>query len=52
MVRNCVHTACSEVDVSSMHAREQAVLLLKSMGNCERTLLGSVSHYQAFVVEL
>jgi len=52
MVRNCVHTVCSEVDVSSMHAREQAVLLLKSMGTCERTSLGSVPRYQAFMVEL
>jgi len=52
MVRNCVHTACSRGDVSSMHARKQAVLLLKSMGTCKRTLLGSVSRYQAFMVEL
>jgi len=65
-VRNSVHTACSVGDVpffsgraatfrrarSSMHARKQAVLLLKSMGTCERTLLGSISRYQAFMVEL
>jgi hypothetical protein len=65
-VRNSKHTACSVGDVpffsgraaafrrarSSMHARKQAVLLLKSMGTCERTLLGSISRYQAFMVEL
>jgi len=62
-VRNSVHTACSVGDVpffsgraatfrrarSSMHARKQAVLLLKSMGTCERTSLGSVPRYQALV---
>ena len=65
---NCVHTACSVGDVpffsgraaafrrarSSMHARKQAVLLLKSMGTCERTLLGcfSLSGFHGWAIAL
>ena len=67
-VRNSKHTACSVGDVpffsgraaafrrarSSMHARKQAVLLLKSMGTCERTLLGcfSLSGFHGWAIAL